>query len=44
MKTYNLIAILISLVTILFNIKNKDILAIHSVLIIINAIIFIGDW
>ena len=43
MKVYSLIAILISLVTILFNIKNKDILTIHSVLIIINVIIFIGD-
>lgn len=40
MKTYSLIAILISLVTILFSIKNKEVLIIHSALIIINAIIY----
>ena len=43
MKTYNLIATLISLVAILFNIKDKGILIIHSALIIINALIYIGD-
>ena len=43
MKKYNLIAILISLVAILFNIKDKGILIIQSALIIINALIYIGD-